>query len=80
MSDEHSENTRTLAELFNLMETIQAEVRQVAERQETLHKEVSEITKLTRRIELKVGTIYDDMVEIRGVLRDHEARLQNLGQ
>lgn len=78
MSDQHTEGTPTLAGLFSLMETIRTEVRQVAERQETLQQEVSEIAKLSRRIELKVGTIYDDMVEIRGVLREHEARLQNL--
>lgn len=80
MSDEHTEGTHTLDELFGLMKTIHADVQQVAERQEALGKEVSEISKRMRRIELKVGVTCDDLVEVRGALREHEARLQNLGQ
>jgi len=80
MSDEHTEGTRNLDELFTLMEIIHAEVRQMAERQEALDTKVSEIAKHVRRIDLKVGTANEDLVEIRGNLRDHEVRLQNLGQ
>ncbi len=80
MSDEHRESTHTLDELFTLMEAIRAEVHQVSERQEALDTKVSEIAKHVRRIELKVGTTCDDLLEVRGNLRDHEARLQNLGQ
>lgn len=80
MSTEHRESTHTLDELFDLMEAIRAEVHQVSERQEALDTKVSEIAKLVRRIELKVGTTCDDLLEVRSLLRDHEARLQNLGQ
>lgn len=80
MSTEHTEGTRNLDNLFTLMEIIHAEVRQMAERQEALGTQISEIAKHVRRIELRVGTANEDLVEIRGHLRDHEARLQNLGQ
>ena len=82
MSDEHTESAPTSAPtldgLFNLMETIRTEVRQIAERQEILGKEVSDILKRTRRIDLKAGTISGDMMEIRSVLREHEAQLLSL--
>ncbi len=37
-----------------------------------------EVKQIVRKIELKVGTINDDMSEVRGTLRDHEGRLQQL--
>jgi chromosome segregation ATPase len=80
MTTEHRESTHTLDELFDLMEAIRAEVHQVSERQEALGTQISEIAKHVRRIELRVGTANEDLVEIRGHLRGHEARLQNLGQ
>ncbi len=80
MSDEHIESTHSLDELFTLMETIRAEVHQVAGRQEALGTQITEIAKHVRRIELRMSTANEDLLELRSNVRDHEVRLYNLGQ
>jgi len=71
--------------LSETLEAVQADVRTVAERQDTLRNEVSEISKTAseiakgnRRIENKVNGISIDFSEIKGTLQNHEARLQAL--
>jgi chromosome segregation ATPase len=78
--------------LSETLEAVRAGVGTVAERQGTLHNEVSEtrkevaeiakavteIAKGSRRIESKVNGISIDFAEIKGTLQNHEVRLQAL--
>lgn len=71
--------------LSETLEAVRADVGTVAERQDMLRNEVSEISKAVseivkgnRRIENKINGISIDFSEIKGTLQNHEARLQAL--
>lgn len=68
-------NTTPLSET---LEAVRADVRGVAEQQDTLAREVAEIAKAARRIESKVNGISIDFSEMKGILQNHEERLQAL--
>jgi len=68
-------NTTLLSETLN---AVRADVRAVAERQDPLEQDVAEIAKASRRIESKVNGISIDFSEIKGILQNHEERLQAL--
>lgn len=78
--------------LSEMIDAIRADVGIVAERQNAFGKEVAEIAKAvteltkatseiakgSRRIESKVNGIAIDFAELKGILHDHEVRLQAL--
>lgn len=64
--------------LSETLEAIRGELRQVAERQDAFAVELTDLKRIVRKIDHKLGGLSSDMYDIKADLRDHEGRLEAL--